>query len=103
MNLIPRFYDATAGAVKINGKNVKDFDLETLREMVGIVPQKAVLFKGTIEDNLCWGKKDATEEELWEALETAQAAEFVSTSEQTDCRQRSIRAARTCLADRDSD
>ena len=77
VNLIPRFYDATAGAVKINGKNVKDFDLETLRKMVGIVPQKAVLFKGTIEDNLCWGKKDATEEELWEALETAQAAEFV--------------------------
>ena len=77
VNLIPRFYDATAGAVKINGKNVKDFDLETLREMVGIVPQKAVLFKGTIEDNLRWGKKDATEEELWEALETAQAAEFV--------------------------
>lgn len=77
VNLIPRFYDATAGSVKINGKNVKDFDLETLRKMVGIVPQKAVLFKGTIEDNLCWGKKDATEEELWEALETAQAAEFV--------------------------
>lgn len=77
VNLIPRFYDATAGAVKINGKNVKDFDLETLRKMVGIVPQKAVLFKGTIEDNLRWGKKDATEEELWEALETAQAAEFV--------------------------
>ncbi len=77
VNLIPRFYDATAGAVKINGKNVKDVDLETLRKMVGIVPQKAVLFKGTIEDNLRWGKKDATEEELWEALETAQAAEFV--------------------------
>ena len=77
VNLIPRFYHATAGAVKINGKNVKDFDLETLRKMVGIVPQKAVLFKGTIEDNLRWGKKDATEEELWEALETAQAAEFV--------------------------
>lgn len=77
VNLIPRFYDATAGAVKINGKNVKDFDLETLRKMVGIVPQKAVLFKGTIKDNLRWGKKDATEEELWEALETAQAAEFV--------------------------
>lgn len=77
VNLIPRFYDATDGAVKINGKNVKDFDLETLRKMVGIVPQKAVLFKGTIEDNLRWGKKDATEEELWEALETAQAAEFV--------------------------
>ncbi len=77
VNLIPRFYDATTGAVKINGKNVKDFDLETLRKMVGIVPQKAVLFKGTIEDNLRWGKKDATEEELWEALETAQAADFV--------------------------
>ena len=77
VNLIPRFYDATAGAVKINEKNVKDFDLETLRKMVGIVPQKAVLFKGTIEDNMRWGKKDATEEELWEALETAQAADFV--------------------------
>ena len=77
VNLIPRFYDATAGAVKINEKNVKDFNLETLRKMVGIVPQKAVLFKGTIEDNLRWGKKDATEEELWEALETAQAADFV--------------------------
>ena len=77
VNLIPRFYDATAGAVKINGKNVKDYDLETLRKMVGIVPQKAVLFKGTVEENLRWGKKDATEEELWEALETAQAAEFV--------------------------
>ena len=77
VNLIPRFYDATAGAVKINEKNVRDFDLETLRKMVGIVPQKAVLFKGTIEDNLRWGKKDATEEELWEALETAQAADFV--------------------------
>lgn len=77
VNLIPRFYDATAGAVKINEKNVRDFDLETLRKMVGIVPQKAVLFKGTIEDNLRWGKKDATEKELWEALETAQAADFV--------------------------
>ena len=77
VNLIPRFYDATAGAVKINEKNVKDYDLETLRKMAGIVPQKAVLFKGTIEENLRWGKKDATEEELWEALETAQAADFV--------------------------
>ena len=77
VSLIPRFYDVTEGEVLLDGKNVKDFDLETLRKMVGIVPQKAVLFKGTIEDNLRWGKKDATEEELWEALETAQAAEFV--------------------------
>lgn len=77
VNLIPRFYDATAGEVKINGQNVKEYPLEELRQMVGIVMQKAVLFKGTIRENLCWGKKDATEEELYMALETAQAREVV--------------------------
>lgn len=77
VNLIPRFYDATKGAVRIDGRDVKDYDLETLREKIGIVPQKAVLFEGSIADNLRWGKGDATEEELWKALEISQAKEFV--------------------------
>lgn len=77
VNLIPRFYDATKGAVRIDGRDVKDYDLETLREKIGIVPQKAVLFEGSIADNLRWGKGDATEEELWRALEISQAKEFV--------------------------
>lgn len=77
VHLIPRFYDATAGEVKINGKNVKDYPIEQLRQMVGIVMQKAVLFQGTIRENLCWGKENATEKELYQALETAQAREVV--------------------------
>jgi len=77
VNLISRFYDATKGSVFIDGIDVKDYKLETLREKIGIVPQKAVLFKGTIRENICWGKKNATEEEIWTALETAQAADFV--------------------------
>lgn len=81
VHLIPRFYDATAGEVKIDGQNVKDYPLEQLRQMVGIVMQKAVLFKGTIRENLCWGKEDATEEELYQALETAQAKEVVGGKE----------------------
>ena len=81
VHLIPRFYDATAGEVRINGKNVKDYPLEELRQMVGIVMQKAVLFHGTIRENLCWGKADATDEELYEALETAQAKEVVEGKE----------------------
>lgn len=78
IHLIPRFYDATSGEVLINGINVKDYPLETLREKVGIVMQKAVLFKGSIEENLRWGKKDATEEELQAAIKTAQAEDVVS-------------------------
>lgn len=81
VHLIPRFYDATAGEVHINGKNVKDYPLEELRQMVGIVMQKAVLFHGTIRENLCWGKAYATDEELYEALETAQAKEVVEGKE----------------------
>lgn len=81
VHLIPRFYDATAGEVRIKGKNVKDYPLEELRQMVGIVMQKAVLFHGTIRENLCWGKADATDEELYEALETAQAKEVVEGKE----------------------
>ena len=77
INLIPRFYDATAGAVRINGEDVKNYDKESLRHMVGVVPQKAVLFNGTIADNLRWGKEDATEEEMWQALLVAQAKDFV--------------------------
>ncbi len=77
VNLISRFYDATKGNILIDGINVKDYPMEILREKVGIVPQKAVLFKGTIHENICWGRENATDEEIWNALEIAQAAEFV--------------------------
>ena len=77
VNMIPRFYDATEGEVKVFGKNVNEYDPGELREKIGIVPQKAVLFKGTIRSNLLWGKSDATDEELWRALDIAQAADFI--------------------------
>ncbi len=77
VNLIPRFYDATKGSVKINGIDVKEYSLEELRNKIGMVMQKAVLFKGTVKENLLWGKEDATEEEMWRALEISQAREFV--------------------------
>ena len=77
VNLIPRFYDATQGDVLVDGHNVRDYPLASLRAKVGVVPQRAVLFTGTIRDNLKWGKPDATDEELWHALETAQARDFV--------------------------
>lgn len=77
VNMIPRFYDATQGTVRIDGKDVKSYSMEELRQKVGVVLQKAVLFAGTIRENLLWGKEDATEEELWQALATAQAKEFV--------------------------
>lgn len=77
VNLIPRFYDATAGHVLVDGVDVKDQSTDALRAKVAVVPQKAVLFQGTIRDNLRWGKQDATDAELWQALETAQAAEIV--------------------------
>ena len=78
VNLIPRFYDATAGEVLVDGKNVKDYPLKRLRDKVGIVMQKAVLFKGTIEENLRWGNESATEEELTEAVACAVADEVVA-------------------------
>lgn len=81
VHLIPRFYDATGGEVRICGRNIKTYSREQLSEMVGIVMQKAVLFKGTIRANLLWGKKDATEEELWKALTIAQAKEIVEGKE----------------------
>ncbi len=77
VNLLPRFYDATVGEVLLHGVNVKNIPLETLRQKFGIVPQKAVLFKGTIRENIQFGKEDATDEEITKALKTAQALEFV--------------------------
>lgn len=81
INLIPRYYDATEGEVFVDGINVKDYPMEVLRNKVGMVMQKAVLFKGTIRENLLWGRADATDEELFEALEIAQAKEFVDTKD----------------------
>ena len=77
VNLIPRLYDAAQGQVLLDGKNVADYDLESLRGQIGLVPQKAVLFQGTIRENLLWGNPQATEEELWDALKVAQAEEVV--------------------------
>ena len=77
MNLIPRFYDVTRGKILVDGVDVKEYPEEQLRGKIGIVPQKAVLFGGTIEENLRWGKEDANEEEMREALEVSQAWEFV--------------------------
>nr|MBP3599302.1 ABC transporter ATP-binding protein [Eubacterium sp.] len=81
VNLIPRFYDLTSGKIRIEGEEIQNYPLAQLRDKFGIVPQKAVLFHGTIRSNMQWGKKDATDEEIWEALETAQAAEFVRKKE----------------------
>ena len=81
VNLIPRFYDRTDGSVRVGGHDVRTLDPEALRDGIGIVPQKPVLFKGTIRSNLCWGKENATDEELWAALDVAQAREFVETKE----------------------
>lgn len=77
VHLIPRFYDVEQGSVKVNGRDVRDYQLPELRNKIGIVMQKAVLFKGTIRDNLRWGNEKASDEELWQALELAQAKEFV--------------------------
>jgi ATP-binding cassette subfamily B protein len=81
VNLLPRFYDVTKGAVLIDGVDVRDYPQRELRSKIGIVPQKAVLFSGTIRDNMKWGKDDATDEEINEALEIAQAKEFVDAKE----------------------
>jgi len=77
VNLIPRFYDVTSGNVVIDGNNVKEYPFSQLRKKVGMVPQQAVLFKGTIRDNMKWGKEDASEEEIQRALSIAQASGFV--------------------------
>lgn len=81
VNMIPRFYDATKGRVLVNGVDVREYTLEELRGKIGVVMQKAVLFKGSIRENLLWGREDATEEELWRALEISQAKEFVEAKE----------------------
>ena len=81
VNLIPAFYKANRGEVLVDGMNVNDHDPSALRQRIGIVPQKAVLFQGTIRENLLWGKKDATDAELWEALDVAQAREVVKSKE----------------------
>ena len=81
VNLIPRFYDATGGVVRVDGADVKSFPMESLRRRIGVVPQKAVLFKGTIRENLLWGDPNATEETLYDALRTAQASEIVAGKE----------------------
>lgn len=81
VNLIPRLYDCTEGQIKIDGVDIKDYPKAQLRDKIGIVPQKAVLFSGSIEDNLRWGKEDATKEELELALDIAQAKSFVDEKE----------------------
>ena len=78
VNLIPRIYDATEGQILLNGVDIRDMSQETLREHLGVVPQKALLFDGTVASNLQYGKADATEEEMWHALEVAQGKDFVS-------------------------
>lgn len=77
VNLIPRFYDVYRGAVMVDGVDVREYPLEQLRDKIGVVPQKAVLFRGSIRDNMKWGKKDASDEEILRALDIAQAREFV--------------------------
>lgn len=81
VNLIPRFYDATDGQVEILGQNVKDLPLSHLRDTIGVVPQKAVLFAGSIRENMQWGKKDAGDEDIYKALDIAQAREIVEKKE----------------------
>ncbi len=81
VSLIPRFYDVSAGQVLVNGKDVRNYDLTKLRDTIGIVMQKAVLFEGSIAENLRWGNPDATDEQLWQAIETAQAKDVVEGKE----------------------
>ena len=81
VNLIPRFYDATSGEIRICGRNICEYDVDKLRTQIGTVLQKAVLFKGTIAENLRWGKADASDAEIEEALEISQAKEFVDGKE----------------------
>lgn len=77
VNLIPRFYDASKGAVLVDGVDVKEYPFERLRDRIGVVPQKAVLFQGSLRENMQWGKKDAADEEIYEAIRIAQAEDFV--------------------------
>lgn len=81
VNLIPRFYDVSSGRVSVDGKDVRDYDLTALRDKIGVVMQKAVLFQGSIADNLRWGNADATEDQLWQALEVSQTKDVVEKKE----------------------
>ncbi len=81
VNLIPRFYDATQGKVSFYGVDLQEYDLKNLRRRIGTVPQKAVLFRGTVRDNLKWGNAEADDEELWQALRSAQAEDFIREKE----------------------
>lgn len=81
VNLIPRFYEATSGSVKVDGQPVQNYPQAGLRGRIGMVPQKAVLFKGSLRDNMRWGKRDATDDEIYEALDIAQVREFVELRE----------------------
>ena len=81
VNLIPRFYDATKGRILIDGREISQYTYEQLRDQIGVVPQKAVLFKGTIAENLRWGNKDATKAQMEDALKAAQALDFVQDKE----------------------
>jgi len=78
VNLIPRLYDVTSGRILINGKDVRDMDLKVLRSIISMVPQDTILFSGTIRENICWGREDATEEEIIQACKIAQAHDFIT-------------------------
>ena len=80
-NLIPRFYDCTSGTIRLFGQDVRSLKPSAIRKIVGIVPQKATIFSGTLRKNMQWGKRDATDEEIYRALDIAQAREFVDSKE----------------------
>ena len=84
INLIPRFYDVSGGSLKVNGTDVRNYDVDELRKLVGVVPQKAALVSGTVRDNIKWGKPEATDEEINAALKTAQALDFVDEKDGLD-------------------
>lgn len=84
ISLIPRFYDVSEGSLKINGTDVRNYNVDELRKLIGVVPQKAALVSGTVRDNVKWGKPDATDEEIIEALKTAQALDFVNEKDGLD-------------------
>ena len=84
INLIPRFYDVSGGSLKVNGTDVRNYNVDELRKLVGVVPQKAALVSGTVRDNIKWGKPDATDEEINAALKTAQALDFVDEKDGLD-------------------